>query len=244
MQSRHKDKVKDARTQERIFAQQADKARQELSTYEGLDELEQRVVEVTRAYESLTTQLQRAERLYEEAVRLERQMASAMELADRTEALRPLEPPPSQHDVVSLEAHCRRQQDRERTVQRELARSQAMDALQPPPPLEDEVHLRTVVDVVARRSQYVERMRRKLALTADLPQPPELSDLQPLRQVVQSMERQAQQVAGAKSRHADAEAALVAGRRLIDEYVGAHPTCPVCGGRLTAEQVIAGGADA
>lgn len=160
--------------------------------------------------------------------------------AARLGALVPLLPPPPMEDEHSLEALIRTKVN---ATRREAAAREAAAALAPllvPPVPHDTVPLDRAIAKLRQSEARRTRHAAVLEAMGDLPAPPSVSDAAPL----QDLSRRATRLTAASDQHArqlaELDRQLAALRAEAERWAESHPACPLCGGEVDADRLLAG----
>lgn len=213
----------------------------DLAKFEPLPFLEAGIADLIRQYqdweEGVKAHEHTAETLHRIAVQSQRAQANV-------ELLTPLAtlcPPPSLEDSASLSRSLARMEHLSAERDRAGASARAIGAIQEPPPFEDSRALESLIAQLEGKARHASLLIARLACVEELAPPELAAEDRELALLVERIGRQAAEAANAKAESETAGVALAAARDAIAAYIRENPTCPFCGGVISAEQVIAGG---
>lgn len=121
------------------------------------------------------------------------------------------------------------------------ARLGVLGELQPPPAMEETEVLAGVARGLVRARGESERAEKQVKVLIELLPPPVLAEWGPLVDLVGRWEENRERTQQHVQQLAGIDREVAETRRRVEEWVEAHPECPVCGGVIDPAKVLAGG---
>ncbi len=243
MQAVHKANVKARRSEHRQLTSQADRTQQALELFEPLDELTEQVGELETQFESISQSDQAATRLEKKlnligSLSLETSTLTALaRVVAQTPAV------PDFEDTRRLERLGPELAAAQTTIARCNKTLAAISELQQPPSLQDEHSLADTIHQLSSKLLASRRLARRSKTLDNINPPPnlDLESIEKLSGITRGLIEaekdlhQRQQLAG------KAQQQLAAAESEIEDWVQDNPTCPTCGGEMSAAVVLDGG---
>ncbi len=241
MQRRHKDKTRDAKTQDKHLAGEVEHLAQQVALLEPIETIDTALVEIEKTFEHLRQESEQLTTLADQIDRIDRQAAERHRAAERAAALADLSPPPPLQDVQSLESLCRAMAAQESLLRASASRAAALESLIEPPALHDTATLAGLVSAMHSAAAAREWASRRVGTLADVPTVPDLADTLPLADQIRQQVLAEASVAKCRG---DLARSIVEGcqvEQAIRAWVQVNPICRLCGQAIDPDALISAG---
>lgn len=167
--------------------------------------------------------------------------AARTRTGEKARALAGLASPPVPADVAGLAVLVRRLDAARPAAGRLAARNGTLAGLTPPPAIADVAGLAGLVRRLDECRNAASGLDRQDRILAKLPPPPVPADARPLADVLAGLAEARNAVAVAREAAARAAASLAAMAGRIEARLAELEACPLCGGKLTADDFLGPG---
>jgi exonuclease SbcC len=188
MQKRHRNRVKERKSDEKRLKGEIEKLDAELDALESLDALASSMTRADGEYRELKELEGQIQTLGKELKAFRAHLVKHDRLVQEYQCLAPLRPPPHLADTSPLESLIADLVDAERHLQRERARYCALESLGPPPALDDVQKMESLCRVLSREGENYRILKAKAVCLGLLNDPPVIHDTDPLERVVADLE--------------------------------------------------------
>jgi exonuclease SbcC len=240
IQDRHREKVREQKSRRKSLVCEIEQIDVELSTLGAIDEIEPLLAQAESAGEEIARRDAACARLKDLIAGIEQCSLRARQCARRASAIKPLAPPPVQHDlkplmqmIASMEqaAHRRRQAH---------ALGRAVAPLPDPPALADPGPLERQIGTIRAASRRLVCAAARCRALSGLPDPPAQSDPTALARLILEMESCQKKAASCRREVADVDARIAHVAGQITTWARNHPNCPICGSTISGEALLQG----
>jgi exonuclease SbcC len=184
MQKRHRNKVKERKSDEKRLKGEIEKLDAELDALEPLDALAASVAQADGQYQELKELEGQIQTLGKEMEALRAHSVKYDRLVQEYQCLAPLKPPPHLADSSSLESLIADLVDAECQLQRERARYCALEGLDPPPALADVQKLESLCRALSHEEENHRELKAKAVCLGLLNDPPVIDNTGHLERIV------------------------------------------------------------
>jgi exonuclease SbcC len=242
MQSRQKTRVRDAQSRQKSLQREAAELVAALDHLEPLDGIETRLQSVEQQWRDLQDDDARRMHLRNliEAVSERQHIRETLDAKLRP--LGNLPKPPQLADTQRLAELLDTLATRREQLTNQRRQEMVLGKLTEPPILSDPAPLESLLARRIACEQERQRIRQKLKTLRILMSPPQAVDESRPRQLLQDMQKHINERRRLSERLAANHQQLQQIRQQLQAWTRAHPHCPVCGGAVTVEQLIAEGA--
>jgi exonuclease SbcC len=188
MQKRHRNKVKERKSDEKRLKGEIEKLDAESAALEPLDALAASVAKANDQYRELKGLEGQIQTLGKEREALRAHLVKHDRLVQEYQCLAPLKPPPHLADTSPLESLITDLVDAECQLQRERARSCALESLDSPPALDDMQKLESLCRALSHEEKNHPELKAKAVCLGLLNDPPVIDDTGPLERIVADLE--------------------------------------------------------
>ena len=241
MQQHHRRNVAERKSQERRLAKAIDRLNGHLSCLEPVEALEQAVARAEQMYGELREAFHIQEELEAHIRSLQRQVGDVAHLQARCTSLETLGPPPLLAATEPLEKMTRELPRAAVAVSRAAERSEALAKLPTPPTFEDTRPLDRLCQTIQEQSVKVRAEQARVVGLRRLAALPPLVDPQPIADRVAQLSAAEATVRARSADVIKVSAALIDAEHAIRAWAETHQTCPLCGGLIDADDLVAGG---
>ncbi|MFO8065871.1 MAG: AAA family ATPase [Spirochaetota bacterium] len=238
MQSRHKEKVQEAKSERSRLVAEAAELEETLSELSPVDEIERKVTAAEQLHTEMAerqTEIDAGERIRGELDKTARLAAS---LETEVAALGELPEPPSMHDAPALEAFVENLVAADLDRGKAASESSVLSTLPEAPGLSDTADLERLVGELDSRQRRTQRERRVAELYTVLSPVPDLEDPSELEKRIAELESGERARAQAEAEAWSAEEELGSVREALRSWAVDNRVCPTCGGTVEPEQLL------
>jgi exonuclease SbcC len=196
MQKRHRNKVKDRKSDEKRLRGEIEKLDAELDALKPLDALGASVAQANDQYQELQELEGQIQTLGKEIEAIRAHSVKHARLLQEHQCLAPLKAPPALDDVQTLEPLCRALSREEENHRKLEAKAVCLGLLKEPPVLDDTCSLKRLVDDLESAQLAHAALRCQQRVLEGLTPPPQLADLEPLAMLISQLEAACRAVAG------------------------------------------------
>lgn len=188
MQNRHRQKVRDAKIQEKRLETEKARLNQRLEALHPLETIEKRLTAVEAAYRDIQAGNEKIGRLSKILTQIHHTSERAAYWTDTAEAGAALAPPPHLTETDALARLIRQIAGFSALTQKTGEQCQTLAGLQAPPPLSDTRHLADLIDRIRHAENRKQRCEKQTAALAPLPLPPDMKDTKALNGLISRMQ--------------------------------------------------------
>jgi hypothetical protein len=114
-----------------------------------------------------------------------------------------------------------------------------MQTVQCPPAIQDDSRLRLLIESLGKAAAEVDRRANQTSAVSDISPPPTILDVSSLRTMIEQLTAVSNQLQDRATAFARAESARAEAESALREEA-AESACPICGGPLDADRLLAG----
>lgn len=240
MQQIHRERTRARRAEERQTVVRADSLAKQLEAFEPVNDLDAAIALAEREHRELQDRLGLTGRLAAASESLLDLSNKVEGMAEVTLALGPLEELPDLADTGRIGRIVRQLEGTQTMVSQQSAYRDSIGPLAAPPSEISTQGVALAVRTLEARQRSLAKLSEKLACTQVLAEAPSPATDPVLVKLIGDSQNAIGALSAANQRKAECDAALDRARQEIDAYIDQHPTCPVCGGRLMVDMVLAG----